>query len=145
MRLFHYSKSKSQRNWRISKISFFQIFCGDTKNIETIFNPLYKYAGVRISNHDIYDLWVVIIYAQNIYSTLKTALYTNTHIDEELSFEKEVLSRNFSKKNDYHYSEFFPREHPRNKYNIFQYDTQRSRRRWRLSEKWRWIFNFKQC
>ena len=131
--IVHYSKSKV-RGIDVLVNLVLSDFCGDTKNIETIFNPLYKYAGVRISNHDIYDLWVVIIYAQNIYSTLKTALYTNTHIDEELTFEKEVLSRNFSKKNDYHYSEFFPREHPRNKYNIFQYDTQRSRRRWRLSE-----------
>ena len=131
--IVHYSRSNVKGIDVIINI-ILSDYCGNTKNIETIFNPLYKYFGVRVFNHDVYDYWIVILYAENIYSTLKNTLYTSTHIDEELSFEKSVLSRNFYERDQYPYSEFYPRDHPQNKYNIHLNDTQKSRRKWRLNE-----------
>jgi hypothetical protein len=42
-----------------------------------------------------------LIYAENIYSTLKNALFTSANIDEELLFEKSILSRDFEERDQY--------------------------------------------
>lgn len=52
--IVHYSKTTARGidvlvNMAISD------YIGDTKNIETVFNPQYKYFGVRVTNHDLYD------------------------------------------------------------------------------------------
>jgi hypothetical protein len=109
-------------------------FVGDTKNIETIFNQNYRYFGVRVSSHDLHDYCVVIIYAEEIFSTLKSALYTSSHIDEELLYERETLGRKIAQNSNYHYSARFARDHPSVHMDIYKNSAQKSKRKVRLTE-----------
>lgn len=109
-------------------------YCGDTRNIETIFNPNYKFFGVRAFTHDVHDYCIVVIYAEEIYSSLNSALYTSEHIDEELLFERETLSRKIAEKNDYHYTSRYARDHQDVRFNLYLNDAQRSKRKVKLTE-----------
>ena len=52
--IIHYSKATA-RGIDVLVNMVISDFIGDTKNIETIFNPDYRYFGVRVFNHDLYD------------------------------------------------------------------------------------------
>ena len=52
--IVHYSKA-NVRGIEVIVNMVISDFCGDTRNIETIFNPNYKFFGVRAFNHDLYD------------------------------------------------------------------------------------------
>lgn len=52
--IVHYSKS-NVRGIDVLCNMVLSDFCGDTLDIETIFNPNYKYFGVRVFSHDLYD------------------------------------------------------------------------------------------
>jgi hypothetical protein len=109
-------------------------FVGDTKNIETIFNPDYRFFGVRVQAHDLHDYCIVCIYAVDIYSTLKSALYTSANIDEEMLFERETLGRNIAQTNNYPYSTRFARDHPNVHLSMYNNSAQKSKRKVRLTE-----------
>jgi len=109
--IVHYSKATAKgidvlMNMAISD------YIGDTKNIETMFGPNYRFFGVRVNAHDLYDYCVVIIYAEEIYSTVKTALFTSSNIDNEIREERETLARNIAQKSAYRYQSRFARENP---------------------------------
>jgi hypothetical protein len=52
--IVHYSRSKVTGMEILINI-ILSDYCGNTKNIETLFNPYYKYFGVRVFDHDVYD------------------------------------------------------------------------------------------
>lgn len=131
--IVHYSKANI-RGIEILVNLVISDYCGDTKNIETIFNPHYRYFGCRIFNHDLYDYCVVVVYAEEIYSTLNSTLYTSQHIDEEMLFERETLGRRIAEKNDYAYSERYARDHPNVRFSTYLNSANRSKRLVRLNE-----------
>lgn len=55
--IVHYSKS-NVKGIDVLVNMVLSDFCGDTLNIETIFGDNYKYFGVRVFNHDLYDYCV---------------------------------------------------------------------------------------
>lgn len=131
--IVHYSKTTARGidvlvNMAISD------YIGDTKNIETMFNPTYKFFGVRVGNHDLYDYCVVVIYAEEIYSSLKSALYTSSNIDNELAEERELLAKNIAQNSNYHYSSHYARENPNVQMHDYMNKGGRSKRKVRLTE-----------
>lgn len=109
-------------------------FCGDTKDIETIFNPNYKYFGVRVFTHDLYDYCTVIMYAENIFPSIRTTLLAAANIDEELISERERMSKNIAERIQSTQSEHYPRDIPKVRFGVFLNEAQRSRRKCRLNE-----------
>lgn len=131
--IIHYSKTTA-RGIDVLINMVISDYIGDTKNIETIFNSNYKFFGVRVFNHDLYDYCCVVIYAEEIYSTLKSALYTSSNIDEELMFERETLGRKIAQNSNYHYSSRYAREHPEVHVQDYLNKAQKSKRKVRLTE-----------
>ncbi|CAI2359757.1 unnamed protein product [Moneuplotes crassus] len=131
--IVHYSKATARgidvlMNMAISD------YIGDTKNIETMFGYQYKYFGVRVTNHDLYDFCVVIIYAQEVYSTVKSALQASSKIDEELREERELLARNIAKNDSYNYDVYYARENPNVQVHDYMNKAYKSKRKVRLNE-----------
>jgi hypothetical protein len=131
--IVHYSKS-SARGIDILVNMVLSDFVGDTKNIETIFNPDYRFFGVRVHAHDVYDYCIVCIYAVDIYSTLKSALYTSANIDEEMLFERETLGRKIAQTSNYHYTSRYARDHPNVHLGMYMNTANKSKRKVRLTE-----------
>ena len=131
--IVHYSKTNI-RGIEVLMNIIISDFCGDTKDVETIFNPNYRYFGVRVFNHDLYDYCIVLMYADNIFPNIKTSLLTSANIDEELAAEREKLSKSIAERNQSELSEHFPRDHPKVRFSVFLNDAQRSRRKCRLTE-----------
>lgn len=74
------------------------------------------------------------MYAENIYPSIRTTLLTATNIDEELTSERERLSKNIAERIQNHYGEYYPRDHPKVRFSVFLNEAQRSRRKCRLNE-----------
>lgn len=108
-------------------------FCGDTLDIETIFNPNYRYFGVRVFTHDLYDYCVCIVYAEEIYSSLKTALYTSSNIDQELETERSMLEKNIKENHNYRFSEHYARDHPNVRFDVYESNNLKTKRKCRLT------------
>lgn len=130
--IVHYSKA-NVRGMDVLVNMVLSDFCGDTLDIETIFGPHYKYFGVRVFNHDLYDYCVCVIYAEEIYSSLKTALYTSSNIDEELEFERALLDKRIKEKHDYRYTEHYARDHPNARFDVYEANTYKTKRKVRLT------------
>ena len=126
--IIHYSKSNIRGIEVIMNIVLSD-FCGDTRDIETIFNPYYRFFGVRVFNHDLYDYCVVIMYADNIFPSVRKTLLTSANLDDELAAERERLSKNIAERNQTELTEYFPRDHPKVRFSVFLNDAQRSRRK----------------
>lgn len=126
--IVHYSKANI-RGIEVLMNMVLSDFVGDTLNIDTMFNPSYKYFGVRVFTHDLYDYCCVLIYAQDIYSSVKTALLTSTNIEEELLAEREVLGRKIAQRDDYHYRELYARDHPNVRFSVFMNESHKSKRK----------------
>lgn len=131
--IVHYSKA-NVRGIEVLVNMVLSDYCGDTRNIETIFNPSYRYFGVRVFAHDLYDYCCVTIYAEEIYSSLKSALYTSANIDEELLFEREALGRQIAEKSNYAYSARYARDHPQVRLSMYFNEAKKSKRKVRLTE-----------
>lgn len=131
--IVHYSKA-SVRGIEVLVNMVLSDYCGDTKNIETIFNPSYRFFGVRVFAHDLYDYCCVVIYAEDIYSTLKSALYTSANIDDELLFERDTLGRHIAEKSNYTYSARYARDNPEVRLSMYFNEAKKSKRKVRLTE-----------
>lgn len=74
------------------------------------------------------------IYAEEIYSSLKSALYTSSNIEEEMMEERALLAKNIAQKSNYHYSSHYARDNP----DVHKYDymdkASRSKRKVRLTQ-----------
>jgi hypothetical protein len=131
--IVHYSKCTA-RGIDILVNMVLSDFVGDTKNIETIFNPDYRFFGVRVQAHDLHDYCVVCIFAVDIYSSLKSALYTSANIDEEMLFEREILGKKIAQNNNYNYSSRYARDHPDVHLSMYLNSAQKSKRKVRMTE-----------
>jgi hypothetical protein len=130
--IIHYSKA-NVRGIDIIVNMVLSDFCGDTLDIETIFGPHYKYFGVRVFNHDLYDYCICIIYAEEIYSSLKSALFTSSNIDEELEMERSLLDKRVKENMDYRYTEHYARDHPNARFDVYESNTFKTKRKVRLT------------
>jgi hypothetical protein len=131
--IVHYSKCTA-RGIDVLVNMVLSDFVGDTKNIDTIFNPDYRFFGVRVQAHDLHDYCVVVIFAVEIYSSLKSALYTSANIDEEMLFERETLSKKILQNNNYNYSSRYVRDNPDVHLSMYLNSAQKSKRKVRLTE-----------
>lgn len=131
--IVHYSKANI-RGIEVLVNMVLSDYCGDTRNIETIFNPSYRFFGVRVFAHDLYDYCCVCIYAEDIYSSLKSTLYTSANIDDELLFERQTLGRKIAEKSNYAYSARYARDNPEVRLSMYFNESKKSKRKVRLTE-----------
>lgn len=60
-------------------------------------------------------------------------MLTSANIDEELEFERALLTKNIREKHEYRYTENYSRDHPNVRFDVYEGNTGRTKRRVRLS------------
>jgi hypothetical protein len=130
--IVHYSKT-NVRGIDVLANMVISDYCGDTYNMLTILDPNYKFFGVRVFNHDLYDYCCVMVFAEEIYSSLKSAIHTSENVDSELMEEREILGRKIAENCDYEYSSKFAREYPSVRVSTYLNESRKSKRLVRLN------------
>jgi hypothetical protein len=87
-----------------------------------------------VFNHDAYDYCCVVIFAEDIYSTLKSTLHTSRNLDLELEEERAILARNIAQRDRYTYRTRFARDHEDVRLSTYLNESNRSKRLVKLQE-----------
>lgn len=131
--IVHYSKT-NVRGIDVLANMIISDYCGDTFNMRTILDPNYKFFGVRCFNHDLYDYCCVMVFAEEIYSSFKSAIHTSENIDCELMEEREILGRKVAANCDYEYSSKFARDNPNVRLSTYMNESRKSKRLVRFNQ-----------